>query len=1125
MENKFVGAFLGASIGISDERDQIDLHLSTNDGNFCIDTQQLTFKIKIAEGQTKIKNALSIFDRETADDIARWSLCLHGEIILPESLHCDHFYEKFSEGREIAEFLQNKHETKQSKYDLFKEIIEDSNPSLGRDSDSNNMKRYHRLINHLHRTMNLTQKRHDEWRICRKCDRISSAKDSLSVETYRTESNGIAELTLENEIEHYENTSYKMLSLTLSHIFESFIAFIDIYMKKNQFKLIAIGYPVAALKYDLVDRILSYTWNHLDAFPCFFETTRDDIESRSDSFARRAAKLIGFNNLVKLNIGTRNCVGVDSDCISLYSLKEYRISLLKFGGKKMVSKDKFDFKNNIKPCNHIINKETDQYKGLSSAKTTNDLLTKYELLNDTDVEQRDLKTQFQKHLNQSIGYIKGDSDHHDKQNPSDNSKIEGIHNLSTSLSYNPEDPEAKIKDSDSKKNPVKKIEVNKTTETIVPNRIFNQTSQNIDSKHGSNELNPAQSQTMCDYGYYNCIRINDQKKVCFKNVEPFEFDENQYSNECGSIINDLILLSKSFKDTRISFISSTPQGGGVALMRHAHCRFYRLLDMRVKWYVTIPVNKIYQITKKKFHNVLQGVHLQEFDFQSDEYSPKTSEEPGFLNEDDKITYEKWINQNSQRNWAETVFKESDIIVLDDHQTSGFAPVIRSINKKVKIIYRSHIQIRGEIYPEDTRIKKTWDYISTLLFDQTHSKFPIIDLFLAHPIKSFVPKNIPKELISYLPPSTDLLDGLNKEMPERICRYYQDIFDRACCDSGCSPIDLDSTDYLLQVSRFDASKGLIDCIEVFSAVCESLEFISSSENKNEDMFQNNANLDNATLKEEMTPFESQVKVQIKNMSEKSRKCDEQGPDFCVKSHSDEHTSYHPDSRNRNEPNSKFSKQYIRTNTKPKLENDEKNSLNKHQSSKKLHLIIAGHGSVDDPEGLMIFHCLNRYVKQEKFNHMRDRIRLVRIPPLDQCLNLLMTKAKIVLQLSRNEGFEVKVTEALLHQKPVVVSDAGGIPLQVFHNLSGFICKNRDEMVEKILFILQNYEPMLKNIQNIRELGLIHTTPFNIMAWLEIFNKILKNEPANGEIVYKKIITKYFKGKKRDMLLEKVFRDVE
>lgn len=37
------------------------------------------------------------------------------------------------------------------------------------------------------------------------------------------------------------------------------------------------------------------------------------------------------------------------------------------------------------------------------------------------------------------------------------------------------------------------------------------------------------------------------------------------------------------KKVKIAFFNSTPQGGGVALMRHALVRFLRLLGVDVKW--------------------------------------------------------------------------------------------------------------------------------------------------------------------------------------------------------------------------------------------------------------------------------------------------------------------------------------------------------------------------------------------------------------------------------------------------------------------------------------------------------------------------------------------------------------
>ncbi|KAG0635576.1 hypothetical protein HOY80DRAFT_1093033 [Tuber brumale] len=57
-----------------------------------------------------------------------------------------------------------------------------------------------------------------------------------------------------------------------------------------------------------------------------------------------------------------------------------------------------------------------------------------------------------------------------------------------------------------------------------------------------------------------------------------------------------------------------------------------------------------------------------------------------------------------------------------------------------------------------------------------------------------------------------------------------------------------------------------------------------------------------------------------------------------------------------------------------------------------------------------------------------------------LHAMITTAKIVVQLSLREGFEVKVSEALHHGKPVVATRAGGIHLQIEDGKSGFLVEH-------------------------------------------------------------------------------------
>lgn len=41
------------------------------------------------------------------------------------------------------------------------------------------------------------------------------------------------------------------------------------------------------------------------------------------------------------------------------------------------------------------------------------------------------------------------------------------------------------------------------------------------------------------------------------------------------------------RKVKIAFFSATPQGGGVALMRHAHIRFSHSLNTDMKWFVPL----------------------------------------------------------------------------------------------------------------------------------------------------------------------------------------------------------------------------------------------------------------------------------------------------------------------------------------------------------------------------------------------------------------------------------------------------------------------------------------------------------------------------------------------------------
>jgi glycosyltransferase involved in cell wall biosynthesis len=119
--------------------------------------------------------------------------------------------------------------------------------------------------------------------------------------------------------------------------------------------------------------------------------------------------------------------------------------------------------------------------------------------------------------------------------------------------------------------------------------------------------------------------------------------------------------------------------------------------------------------------------------------------------------------------------------------------------------------------------------------------------------------------------------------------------------------------------------------------------------------------------------------------------------------------------------------------------------------------------------------------------------MRVGPSDQVLNALLSKAKIALQLSTREGFEVKVSEALHMGKPVIATLAGGIPLQVQHSKNGFLVDVGDtEAVANHLLELwldqELYNRMSRYAAN--SVSDEVSTVGNMLSWLYLASKLSK-----------------------------------
>src|SRR6266566_1581709 len=435
-------------------------------------------------------------------------------------------------------------------------------------------------------------------------------------------------------------------------------------------------------------------------------------------------------------------------------------------------------------------------------------------------------------------------------------------------------------------------------------------------------------------------------------------------------------LAHTFQGKKLVFINATPRGGGVALMRHALIRLLRLLHVDAHWYVLIPNKEAFDITKPKFHNVLQAVA-----------APGTE-----LTQEDKDVYDAWIKENASA--FEDVFRQAHVIVIDDPQPSGLIPYIKQANPDAKIIYRSHIQIVGSLASQPgTPQRTTWSFL--------WEKIQFADYFISHPMKMFIPDDVPAEKIFYMPATTDPLDGLNKPLTEDQMSIYLKLFNALLLQEGQTPLD-EERPYLIQVARFDPSKGIPDALEAY--------------------------------------------MKLRDMLEKQQKPIPQ-------------------------------------------------------------LVITGNSSVDDPDGIPVYNLVKRILESEPYADFADDVKVMRLPHRDQMLNTLLRKSEVVLQLSLKEGFEVKVTEALMKGKPVVAYRVGGIPLQIQDGITGHLVEvgNTTQVAQHLYDLLTDKSKYQRMSTAATELaGKDYLTIPNAICWLYLALQSLSNEKLEGHYQWVKTL---------------------
>lgn len=298
-----------------------------------------------------------------------------------------------------------------------------------------------------------------------------------------------------------------------------------------------------------------------------------------------------------------------------------------------------------------------------------------------------------------------------------------------------------------------------------------------------------------DFGPNNDVPVDANNKINLVDISDYE---KTVSPETWSVFMNIVERIRDEQDLKVAFFNATPQGGGVALMRHAGIRLFRLLGVKCRWFVPFPDNDVFRITKNN-HNILQGVA-----------------DPNLrLTEENKKTYTNWIKANVEKYWLNDVFTDTDVIYIDDPQMVGLIPYIKEANPSCKIIYRSHIQIRADLAntkgsPQNGVWSFLWSYIQ------------YADLFVSHPVMSFIPDEVPLEKTVLMPAASDPIDGLNKELSDDDMDYYLGIFNRIASEQGTKNVLDPERPNIVQIARFDPAKGIPDVVDSYAILRKKMD---------------------------------------------------------------------------------------------------------------------------------------------------------------------------------------------------------------------------------------------------------------------------------------------------------------
>lgn len=267
------------------------------------------------------------------------------------------------------------------------------------------------------------------------------------------------------------------------------------------------------------------------------------------------------------------------------------------------------------------------------------------------------------------------------------------------------------------------------------------------------------------------------------------------------------------EDGETTYVNATMTGGGVAMLRPALLHAYSLHGVdNVNWAIEPQPEEgepdVYLVTKK-MHNLAQGI-------------------PGVeaLTDEEIAVYENWIHNRVWPELKEQLTK-SKVVVIDDQQPLGLAPLIRKHNPDVKIIYRNHIHY-------DQALAADPSTPSGQLFEYWRQSGAIgaLDAAISHigpEGKPFRFPEVPESPVHYNMPATiEPHDDLNRPLTNHEVNENYEWVNRQIAEQNKELGEEDqqpSIDQhrarIMTIARFDESKNPVATMRLHAEVCKKL----------------------------------------------------------------------------------------------------------------------------------------------------------------------------------------------------------------------------------------------------------------------------------------------------------------